>query len=307
MGSEEHRGGEERDRRLFNECPAALWEADLSALVGALESLREGGVADLHACLTQRPEEAVRLAGLIRIVGVNKAALRLFEAPDEETLRAGLAAVFTRESFATFRDVVAAVARGDRISAAESVARTLGGKMLRIGMKWSILPDEAGRPTRLLLSTEEITAAGATEERLKESEDRFRSIFERACDGMMMLEVGTKRQVEANAAICAMLGYSREEILGLPFDALHPAGALPLVRDAIERQIRGETPLAADIPMLRKDGSVFHADVNSVPLTLHGRQYLLGVFRDCTGRRKAEQEIRESRQRLEAVIETAPT
>ncbi len=305
--AEEHRFGDERHRSLFNDCPVALCEADLSALLAALERLRDTGVSDPAAYLTQRPEELLRLASLIRVLAVNTAALKLSEAPDEQTLRAAATALFAEESFATFRDVVSAFARGERFFAAETAARTLGGKTVRCSLKGTILPIEAGKPTRLLLSVEDITAAKAIEEKLKESESLFRSIFDRAQDGMLMLDVETKRQIEANDAICAMLGYTRDEILGLPVDALHTAAELPFAMDALERQIRGDLSLAMDIPVLRKDGTVFHADVYSVPLMHHGRRCLLGVFRDCAARKRAELGIRESQQILESVIEAAPT
>ncbi len=303
----ERRSGEDRYRSLFDRCQVALWEADISALAAALARPNAAGTPDPLADPSQRADEAARLAGMIRIVAANEAALRLFEAPDEGTLCADLAAAFAGDSFAALRDIVAAVARGDRVFATEAAARTRGGKALRIGLKGAVIPDEAGRPVRLVLSAEDVTAARATEERLTESEGRFRSIFERAGDGMMMLDVETKRQIEANATICAMLGYSRDEILGLPVDAVHPAEDMPAVIAALDRQVRGETSLAMDIPMLRKDGSVFYADVNSVPLLYRGSRCLLGVFRDCSGRKDAESELRKSQQLLETVIEAAPT
>ena len=42
------------------------------------------------------------------------------------------------------------------------------------------------------------------------------------------------------------------------------------------------------MPVKRKDGSVFYADVNSTPVEMSGKRYLLGVFRDITERKQAE-------------------
>ncbi|MBI5782849.1 MAG: GAF domain-containing protein, partial [Gammaproteobacteria bacterium] len=64
---------------------------------------------------------------------------------------------------------------------------------------------------------------------------------------------------------------------------------------------KSEIALATDIPVKRKDGSVFFADINSSPLTLGGRRYLLGLFRDITERRQAEAALRKSNRALKTL------
>jgi CheY-like chemotaxis protein/nitrogen-specific signal transduction histidine kinase len=60
--------------------------------------------------------------------------------------------------------------------------------------------------------------------------------------------------------------------------------------------MRGEITLATDIPMKRKDGSVFFADVNASPIQLRGKTYLMGIFRDVTDRKKVEEDLRQASQ-----------
>jgi two-component system, cell cycle sensor histidine kinase and response regulator CckA len=414
----EQRWPEERFRSLFMECSVPLWEEDISGLLIHLEELRTSGVRDLRTYFADHPDEVVRCTGLIKIIGVNKAALDLYEAPDEQSLLAGLSAVFTEESYAAFRDIVIALFEGRTKFEIEGTNRTLLGKELKVSLKWSLLPDSAGRLTRVLLSVVDLTerkrieeerrhndmrlsrgqaishvgdwewdiatnavhwsdelyriygfqprevapdyglvlqqmhpaskeeflqaidaalkedrhfeldyrfrrkdgtdavlhtigqvfrdASGApvrmagtvqditlqkeAERRLRDSEDRFRSIFENAIDGIMIADAGTHMNIEANKAMCAMMGYTRDELLRLPVSDVHPKEALPDVLSAFERQLRGEITLAENIPMLRKDGTIFHADVNSVIATLGGRPCLIGIFRDITDRKRAEEE-----------------
>ena len=106
----------------------------------------------------------------------------------------------------------------------------------------------------------------------------------------MIADVETQRQIEANRAMCAMMGYTRDELLRLSVADIHPKQALPDVLNTFERQMRGEISLAENIPMLRKDGTVFPADINAVTVTLGGRPCLIGIFRDITERKRAEEE-----------------
>jgi PAS domain S-box-containing protein len=147
---------------------------------------------------------------------------------------------------------------------------------------------------------QEIAEREHAEEALRESEEKFRSIFEQATDGIMIADAETKKNIEANKAMCSMLGYSHDEILGLSIDNIHPKEDLPAIRESFEKQLRGEITLMTEIPMLRKDGTVFYADINATPVTLGGRQSLCGIFRDITDRQKLEDQLRQA-QKMESI------
>lgn len=136
---------------------------------------------------------------------------------------------------------------------------------------------------------EEIRERVRVEGALRDSETRFRTMFEQAIDGILLADMDTKKFRMANPAIVRMLGYSTEELLRVGVEDIHPAEDLPRVIAAFEAQARGELTVARDLPVVRKDGSVFFADIASSPLVLEGHPYLLGMFRDCTERRAVEQ------------------
>jgi len=144
----------------------------------------------------------------------------------------------------------------------------------------------------------DITDQKKAEAALRESEDKFRSIFDEAIDGIMLADAETKRQLGANKAMCRMLGYSSEEVIGLAMEDIHPGEALPRLREIFEKQRRGEISLAPEIPMLRKDGAVFYADINAASVTLGGRPCLIGIFRDITERKEAQEKLKANERRL---------
>ncbi len=123
---------------------------------------------------------------------------------------------------------------------------------------------------------------------LRTSELKFRTIFEGALDGIALTDLETQRLSAGNSAMCNMLGYTPEEFVQLGVADLHTQEDWPQVLETFEKQARGELALAENTPVKRKDGSVFYADIQTSTVTLGGRNYILGIFRDVTERREAE-------------------
>ncbi len=145
------------------------------------------------------------------------------------------------------------------------------------------------------------------EEALKESEERFRLIFDELGDGLLVADKETKKFVMGNATIHRMLGYTAEELCRIGIADIHPEQDLPWVIDRFDELARKEIQIARNIPVRRKSGSVFYADISSsFPIVLNKKKCLMGVFRDITERRQAEEAVRESQALLSATIESMP-
>ncbi|MFH1314364.1 MAG: PAS domain S-box protein [Candidatus Eisenbacteria bacterium] len=147
-----------------------------------------------------------------------------------------------------------------------------------------------GESEVMMGTVQDVTEARAAEAAMEESRRRFETIFESTADGILIAEHETQMFFMANKRMAQMLGYSSEEIQNVAVTDIHPAESLAWVREQFEKQVRGEITLAKDCPVKRKDGSVFYADINSVPIDLDGRTFLMGVFRDVTERMLAQEE-----------------
>jgi PAS domain S-box-containing protein len=145
---------------------------------------------------------------------------------------------------------------------------------------------------------EDVTERMRAEESLRESEQELRAIFEGALDGLVVADAEAKKFLTANAAMCSMLGYTLEEIVRTGVSDIHPKQDLPRVVEQFERQLRGEIRMSADIPVMRKDGSVFYADINASPIRFAGKDCILGIFRDVTERKRAEEALQQQHARL---------
>jgi PAS domain S-box-containing protein len=148
---------------------------------------------------------------------------------------------------------------------------------------------------------------GAVEERtaqaLQESESRFRAIFEQAAIGMADSSLDA-RFIRLNQRFCEIMGYSREELLGLTFrEITHPDD---LVRDEqlVAQLLSGErSSFAVEKRYLRKDGGVVWANLMlSLLRSASGDPvHFVAVVEDITGQKRAEEERRNlERQLLQA-------
>ncbi|MCX6353972.1 MAG: PAS domain S-box protein [Candidatus Aureabacteria bacterium] len=85
-------------------------------------------------------------------------------------------------------------------------------------------------------------------EAIKESEARFKIIFEDARDGMLLADAETKIFSMCNKTICTMLGYTEEELKRMSVHDIHPKKDLPHVIEVFEKQARGEIKLVENLP-----------------------------------------------------------
>ncbi len=166
--------------------------------------------------------------------------------------------------------------------------------------------DEQGAPLYSVHTLEDITESRRIELALHESEEKFRVIFEGALDGILLANAETKLFSISNPTMCRMLGYNPDEIIRLGISDIHPQQDLHHVIEQFERQLRSEIQLAADIPVKRKDGSVFYADIKSAPVNFGGKTYLVCMFRDITERKQAERGLKDLSDRLQHILASTP-
>jgi PAS domain S-box-containing protein len=140
----------------------------------------------------------------------------------------------------------------------------------------------------------DITDRKNAENALRESEERFRAIFNGTLDGIALVDATNRKFVMGNKNLCAMLGCTEDELRAMQPDAIHPADAIPRMVKHLEETLRGEISVAHDMPVKRKDGSIFFADISATAVLIDGRTHFIGVFRDVTERKKVGDALRAS-------------
>ena len=147
----------------------------------------------------------------------------------------------------------------------------------------------------------DITQRKWAERRLRESEANYRSIFEAADDGIAIHQMETGEIIEVNRRHSEMFGFTAEEFRSRGNIDLISAGESPYTqKDAlcrIHKAAQGEPQLfewkAKDRP-----GNVFWSEVNLKRVVIGGKNRVLALVRDITQRKKAEDELKKSREQL---------
>ncbi|MBI2880421.1 MAG: PAS domain S-box protein [Candidatus Tectomicrobia bacterium] len=123
--------------------------------------------------------------------------------------------------------------------------------------------------------------------RVRESEERFRSLVERAGDAVFLHD-REGRFIDVNQQACESLGYSREELLGLRLPDVE-MNFIPENLERLERQMEAGRSVTLEAVHRRKDGGTFPVEVRLGPVDLRGRRLFLALIRDVTERKRAQE------------------
>jgi PAS domain S-box-containing protein len=140
----------------------------------------------------------------------------------------------------------------------------------------------------------EQTASNADAEQmesaLRESEFRFKQMFQNAGEGILVADIESRKFLYANPKICQMLDYTREELLQLGVSDIHSKEALDDVIASYDIIVNGGNA-SYELPCLRKDGSILYARISGALIDHSGKKLAYGFFTDITEQKKLEQKL----------------
>jgi len=169
-----------------------------------------------------------------------------------------------------------------------------------------VIRDPEDIAVRMIGAMQDITARKATEDALREAEDRYRRLVELSPEPVLVHQ--DFRYVYVNRAAVALLGATQpEQLLGRSvLDFVH-ADLREVVRGRISRQIEeGKPAPPMEQAYARLDGSSVEVEVSSAPFTYQGRPAVQVIARNISGRKRAERTLAELQARYRQLVELSP-
>jgi PAS domain S-box-containing protein len=170
---------EERYQNLFEESPLSLWEEDFSAVKVRLNELTSRGVEDMRGYLSARPEVVIELAGLVKIVNVNRAAVELMHASSKADMQKPLYdLIMLEEDFTGFIDELVNITLNKLDFSWDRPSQTLDGKPLVLTMFWSVPQGYEDTLSRVLVSAVNITERKQAEREAVYRQERLEKVIQ---------------------------------------------------------------------------------------------------------------------------------
>jgi len=152
----------------------------------------------------------------------------------------------------------------------------------------------------------DITERRRAEKEMRDSEERYRLLFESNPQPMWVYENDSLRFLAVNEAAIQSYGYSREEFLAMTLKDIRPEEDVPALLDSIHRVQPGL--YAAGVWRHRKkDGAIIEVEITIHPLSFMGQAARLTLANDVTERRRAERALRTERDHSAIIIQATPS
>ena len=163
----------------------------------------------------------------------------------------------------------------------------------------------SGRVRALGLAQEMTSALKKNEQILRQENEKYLALLRNASDGVHIFDVAGNL-IEVSDSFCTMLGYSREEMIGMNVVQWEAKMTGAELTSAIEKLIASGQRFQFETRHRRKDGSIFDVEISTIPMTLDGIQVLFNSSRDITERKQAEALRRKSAEEIEDLYNLAP-
>ncbi len=167
--------------------------------------------------------------------------------------------------------------------------------------------DDDGNVVGILGIFWDITDRKRAEDELRDSEERLNLLFEYAPDAYYLSDVrGTL--LDGNRAAEQLVGYKREELIGSSFleQGLLSADQFPRAAALLARSALGQATGPDEFVLTRKDGTTVTVEISTYPVKVKGDSVILGIARDISGRKRAEDALRANERRYRGLFENSP-
>ncbi|MGA2615142.1 MAG: PAS domain S-box protein [Spirochaetia bacterium] len=299
----EPRAAADKHRSIFEHSAVSLWEEDIAGLRALIKEWT-GKTHDLGEYLRAHPSAIRKGLRAIRVVDVNEATVRLYEAKSRKDLLGPLDITLDPEATNNFIELFTAVAEGRTSVEQESSARTLTGKRLDLLIK-VFIPVKDDAYQYMLVNVIDITNYKRLEKELRQERSLLRAVINNHPDAIFLKD-RESRFVLANKAVAEIMQAGEpENLIGKTDRDFYPE-AMTREFEADERGVIQEGRKLVNKEEPKPVAGKLHWILTTkVPLfdAEGGITGLVGVSRDITSLKEAQEALRQSEERYRSLVE----
>ena len=172
----------------------------------------------------------------------------------------------------------------------------------------SVIMGKQSAPAAVLNTIHDVSKTRLTEVKLKKTEENYRAIFNAVNDGIIIVDPGTGEIVDANKKAYEMKGCTFEDLRERGLEIFMSPGQDAAIEDIL---LKNRAPLSRGSVHIfecfdKKIGSGQWVEVSFKREDISGRDFLVAIVRDITGRKKAEDELKQSAEMYRSLVDASP-
>lgn len=237
-----------------------------------------------------------------KIIDVNKKALQIFGGLKKELLekhftKIGLfSPTYLPKLMSNFADII----KGKTVITTVNF-KNKNGDIVFLECSSSFIKKDK-KIVNIIVIARDITERKASEEKLKESEEKFRNLFEFAPDGIYLNDLkGTF--IEGNKVAEELTGYKKKELIGKNFLKLRLLSSMqiPKAAELLSKNALGKSTGPDEFILNRNDGNKVVVEIRTIPIKVKDKTLVFGIVHDITHRKIAEEEVKSAQEKWDSL------
>lgn len=312
--TEELEKSEEKYGKLFENSPIAIMEQDYSETKSYIDHLKATGIIDFKKFLDDNPEEVLKLMTKTKVMDVNKKTVEVYKANNKEDLIRNMNQLsdnveknITDEVFLYNKREFLSFIEGKTNYESEIASRTFTADTIYLYARTSIMPGFESTWSKIIVTLIDITEKKIAEEKLKESEEKFKTLADQSLMGIFIIQ--DNKTVYANQKIAEMMGYSYKQVITMTLEEqlknVHPEDRM-IVREQATKKQKGETDVINQYQFryFKESGELMWIDVYSKTIIYGGEPANFVTFVDITDQKNIEEALQKSENEKSAILES---